>query len=370
MNIVFDHQIFCLQKYGGISRYFFELANHISRFHEDQVEIFAPFHLNAYLSEGKLAFHKGRAIPSMNGVGRYTTWAADTALAYLSLKTRLNVDILHETYFSAAGYCPSGAKRIVTVHDMVHEIFRDQFPSRDRLRKMKARAVKRADHVICVSENTRRDLIRILAVPEEKISVVHHGYSLWRALSNEPPVLEKPFILFVGKRDGYKNFLKLLRAYAQSFRLKEELSLVCFGGGQFTIAEESAIKYYGLATDQVFQITGEDDVLMKLYMNAALFVYPSLYEGFGIPLLEAMSLGCPIACSNASAFPEVTDQAAELFDPTEEDDIQRALEKVVFSASYRDALIKLGLERSRKFSLDRCVRQTLQVYLKCTSQKT
>ncbi len=362
MKIIFDHQIFCRQRYGGISRYFCELANHIADLHDHHVEIFAPLYLNEYLSKPFRVNLKGKKVSPMLGLGRPIAWAVDSILAYLSLKWRLDVDIFHETYFSPVDYCPAGARKVVTIHDMVYEIFRDEFPRQDRLRLMKARAVEQAEHVICVSENTRRDLIRILGVPEEKTSVVYHGYSF----SLNPPRTHssagRPYILFVGKRDGYKNFDKLLRAYGRSERLRKELSLICFGGGNFSPAEEVAIKARGLSAGQVFQLAGGDDVLTNLYADAAVFIYPSLCEGFGIPLLEAMSLGCPVACSNTGSFPEVAGRAAEFFDPEEEEDIRRAIEKIVFSPDYRDTLVLTGRERVQKFSWDQCARDTLQVY--------
>ncbi len=369
MNILFDHQIFCLQKYGGISRYFYELANHISGFREDHVEIFAPLHLNGYLSANGAAFHAGRTVPPMLGMGRHAAWTAATALAYLRVKPRPDVDILHETYFSTADYLPEGATRIVTVHDMVHEMLPRQFPHQERLCRMKARAVERADHVICVSENTRRDLIRILNVPEEKTSVVYHGCAGRQDPDPAPSAPERPYILFVGKRGGYKNFETLLRGYAHSLRLKRDLSLVCFGGGRFSPDEEAAMRRFGLSDGQVLQKEGGDRELMRSYAHAAVFVYPSAYEGFGIPLLEAMSSGCPIACSNAGPFPEVAGRAAEFFDPADEEDIRRAIEKIVYSTRFRKSLIQLGRERAGKFSWDQCARDTLQVYRRCLPGK-
>ncbi len=363
LRVLYDHQIFCLQQYGGISRYFYELANHVDGFAGWDAEIFAPFHVNGYLAAHEGVHPKGLSIPRSFGIGRLGAWGMDTCLAYLKLRPRRDVNILHETYYTMADYCPAAASRVITIHDMIYEKFPDQFPRRDKIRQMKAHAVARADHVICVSESTRRDLVTILGVAERKTSVVYHGYScVVNGHIMPAALLKKPYLLFVGQRGGYKNFETLIQAYSHSLRLRKELSLVCFGGGPFSNAEKKLIKMHGLSAENVIPISGDDNVLAGLYASATSFVYPSLYEGFGIPLLEAMSLDCPVICSNSSAFPEVVGDAADLFDPRDVDFLQRAIERVVFSPDYRDSLIRRGRERVKQFSWDKCAQGTLQVY--------
>lgn len=364
MRILFDHQIFSLHQYGGIARYFYELANHIADTPEHEVEIFSPFYVNEYLSAPNKVQPCGIKIPRLFGNGRYLAWGASTALAYSILRTRRNIDIFHETYYSRLNCCPSSAKKIITVYDMIHEKFPEAAPWSVKTREAKAHAVMRADHVICISENTRRDLVELLHVPEEKTSVVYLGYSLTSKGIKKPSAKDRPYILYVGQRDGHKNFLSLLQAYADSALLRDRFSLVCFGGEQFSAYERELIKAHGLMLDSVIHFSGGDDVLAGLYGAAAAFVYPSLYEGFGIPPLEAMSFGCPVVCSSSSSLPEVVGDAAELFDPADVTEMRTSIELVVSSSERAQLLIERGYERIKRFSWQNCARDTLDVYNK------
>ena len=247
---------------------------------------------------------------------------------------------------------------------MIHERFPENFSPADPTRREKAMAVARADHVICVSEQTRKDLIDILGVSAGKTSVVHLGFALTngpRPAEKRPP-LEQPYVLFVGSRGGYKNFSQLLLAYAASPALHEQVRLVCFGGGAFRPEELDAIAKTGLDPSKVIQMAGGDDVLANCYRHARAFIYPSRYEGFGIPPLEAMSFDCPVACSNVSSIPEVVGDAAEMFDPDSVDAMARAVERVVNDDDRRRSLIALGRERLKKFSWAACAKETLNVY--------
>jgi glycosyltransferase involved in cell wall biosynthesis len=362
MRILYDYQIFCLQQYGGISRYFYELANHIAALVEHSVEIFAPFYTCQYLTARGVATHKGRKIPKLSGLEKVTAWSIDAALAYLLSSSQSGVDVFHATYYSGVDCCTRSSKKIITVHDMIYEKFSDQFPGKDKMRQMKKNAIIRADHIICVSDNTRRDLLNLLPVPENKTSVIYHGSSFYKKTKNKSFPIRKPYLLFIGQRDGYKNFDILLRAFAHSSKLRKDFLLICFGGGTFSSVERKRIATLGLSLQDVIHVRGDDADLAGFYGEAAAFVYPSLYEGFGIPLLEAMALSCPVVCSNASSFPEVVGNAADLFDPFDEESLRSTIERVVFSMEHRDFLIGRGLDRARLFSWDRCAEETLQVY--------
>jgi glycosyltransferase involved in cell wall biosynthesis len=362
MNILFDHQIFFLQQYGGVSRYFYEIANRIAEGSENKVEIFAPLYVNEYFRNDSKIRPKGVKIPLLPRSKRVMA-AVNTSISRLRVKPRRDVDIFHETNYSMADCCPRSAKRVITVYDMIHEKFADSFLQRDKTREFKAHAVRRADHVICISENTRRDLIELVGVPEEKTSVVYLGYSLAMDGDAAVPALgEKPYILYVGQRGGYKNFEGLMRAYGSSLFLKNEFSLVCFGGDALNTRERALMDSLNISSNHVKQLSGGDEVLAELYAAAAVFVYPSHYEGFGIPPLEAMSFGCPVVCANTSSLPEVVGDAAELFDPADEVQLCRALELVVTSTARANILIERGRERCKQFSWEKCASETLDIY--------
>jgi glycosyltransferase involved in cell wall biosynthesis len=246
---------------------------------------------------------------------------------------------------------------------MIHEKYPEQFPSSKRITEDIKRSVLQADHVICISESTRNDLIDIVGVSPEKVSVVYLGHSLQKALHSDRNIsISYPFILYVGKRDGYKNFDSLLQAYMISRTIYMNYKLVCFGGGKFSSKENEKIGAFPVQKKNIIHLDGDDAVLGYLYSKADLFVYPSLYEGFGIPLLEAMSHGVPVVCSNTSSLPEVVGDSAEIVDPCEVDAIAKAMGNVLESSKRRKELIQLGYERIKRFTWDNCAADTYSIY--------
>lgn len=362
MRLAFDYQAFHLQSYGGVSRYFARLAQGLLD-SDHKVGIFAPVHRNSYLGDLPPGVVHGRH------VSRYPARTARLLATYNRIRASLSMarwtpDLVHETYYSPAP--ASHAKpTVVTVFDMIHELYPADFPQSDSTSRYKRLAVERADHVICISESTRNDLIRLFGVPERKASVVLLGFdpslahqtgSAYRTPSG------RPFILFVGLRRGYKNFDGLLKAVGSSPRLRADFDIVAFGGGSFTPSELDAIAAAGLSAEQAIQVGGDDHFLGKLYGAARAFVYPSLYEGFGIPPLEAMAHACPVICSNTSSLPEVVGKAAELFNPADDDALRAAIERVAYSDDGIARLCSLGEERVRRFSWRKCADDTLRIY--------
>jgi glycosyltransferase involved in cell wall biosynthesis len=176
------------------------------------------------------------------------------------------------------------------------------------------------------------------------------------------PRLPKPFFLHVGMRGAYKNFGNLLSAYASSPMLRRDFDLIAFGSNGFTQRENESIQDLGLTSLQVRHLSGDDALLGHLYREAVAFIYPSLYEGFGIPPLEAMGFGCPVLCGKTSSIPEVVGDAGLYFDPNRVEAIADAMERVALSAELRLDLVARGNERVRQFSWERCAAETLDVY--------
>jgi glycosyltransferase involved in cell wall biosynthesis len=363
MRIAYDHQIFGWQKYGGISRYFFELADNIAQNTSHEVSIISPLHVNAYIHSASPRLQvRGCTVPQLRRTGRLYR-AANQYLAAPML-ARFSPDIVHETYYASTRRAPRRAKVVLTVFDMIHERFPESFRARDTTASEKAAAVARADHVICISENTRRDLIDILNVDPAKTSVAYLGFSLTQPAITTPVIVGRPYLLYVGSRGGYKNFYALLQAYAMRTDLQEAYDLLAFGGGAWLDAELERARALGIDERRLRHMQGDDSLLASLYRGASLFVYPSLYEGFGIPPLEAMSFGCPVVSGNASSLPEVVGDAAELFDPGSPSALLAAIERVLGDSAYRKALVERGHERTQLFSWKRCAEQTLGVYEK------
>ena len=368
MKIAYDSQIFCAQTYGGVSRYFCEIASRISSQVGAQVSVVAPMSVNQYLPEIPQSLVHGFRAPKTKHFHR--TRRVLGILAGDVMLRSVAPDLIHETYFFPYRLGPKKPRRVITIHDMIHEKFPASFPTADRTAGYKARAAARADHVICVSESTRRDVLEILDIDPGKITVIHHGFDLMTAVERGEASrsvlapLQTPYLLYVGHRGGYKNFSGLLQAYASSKFLTSNFKLICFGGSLFDAQELHAIQSLGLKNGQVVLLEGGDDVLSRLYCAASAFIYPSLYEGFGIPPLEAMAHDCPVICSSTSSIPEVVGNAAEYFDPVDIDSIRCAIEKVLGSEVLRKTLVMKGRERLSRFSWDRCATETYEIYEK------
>lgn len=368
MKLAFDHQIFTNQTYGGISRYYTILAEELFRQQQD-VKIFAGFHRNQYLSEHAVGLTKGKKIDKYPPNSGRIFQGINHAISQTLMKS-WRPDIIHETYYSGLPTFKTNAVRVTTVYDMIHELFAEQFSKSDNTTLWKKATFQRVDHIISISHSTKRDLVELFDIDERKISVVHLGVDLTVFKKNRSmfSCSDRPFILYVGGRDGYKNFTFFLNAFAASVNLMSELDVIAFGGGRFSAIEKQLIKKLGFKDNQVRQIGGSDDVLASLYHNAMAFIYPSLYEGFGLPPLEAMASGCPVISSNTSSIPEVVRESGVYFDPRNIAEIQHAIEKVVFSDTLKKDLISSGYKNIENFSWQKCTSETLSLYRKLSGK--
>lgn len=368
IKLAYDYQAFINASHGGIPRYFAEIASRLSRSGSFEVRLFALGYLTSILNDALAKrYVVGFERPKIPRTTKVTH--ALNSLSFPIWARAFAPQVVHETYYGPNREAPRQSRIVLSVYDFIFEKFPTRFPDFDvaRLIAHKSRAIRRADHLICISENTKADLLERYDLPEERISVIHLGYSLRgeAARGRERPIpgwSRRPYILFVGTRAYWKNFEGLVRAYASSEGLKRDFALVCFGYNAFTRSERDLFAEVGLDGSQVVQVGGGDDVLASFYRRAACFVYPSLYEGFGIPLLEAMSFDCPVISSDSSSLPEVAGSAADYFDPYEVESIRAALVRVLYSSERRDELVALGRERIRHFSWEKCAEQTGRVY--------
>ncbi len=367
LRVMFDPQIFCHQRFGGVSRYICSMAREMQHLPGIIPLIVAPFHFNEYLDQLPSALVRGRRVRWLEGMTAVAY--GSSVLAGKAAARGFRPDVVHNTYYFPIRP-PTGARSVVTIHDMIHERFPRYFAAGPLITRFKAASVAAAHHVICVSENTRRDVLDTYDIPEERVSVTHLGFEPLRSLltgetSTDFKVrvfgADVPYLLYVGSRLTYKNFQGLLAAYAAAPRLRTNFFLLCFGGGDFTGAERAAISKAGVA-GRIRHVSGPDATLAACYAHASLFACPSLYEGFGIPVLEAMSLECPVACSNSGSLPEVVGDAARLFDPRDRDSIRAALESTLDSPSAAAALKERGRLRCARFSWRRCAEETLGIY--------
>ena len=366
MKIVYDYQIFCLQRYGGISRYFIELARNISKLSNssDEVNIASIFYINNYLKKSSENFTiYGKKINVNKLFGKILT--VPNKILSPCLISNLDPDILHHTYYiDQHDFLNFKGKRIITIHDLIDEKFPRKSLSSKALRSFRAKAIKKSDHIICISKNTQKDLIEIFNINEEKTSVIYHGINPPPKGTRKNLSKKKKYILYVGNRGGHKNFNKLLEAFSFNKLVNRHYSLLAFGGGEFNNEETRLIKELNIPIKKIVNLQGDDILLNSLYASASLFIYPSIYEGFGMPPLEAMSHDCPVACSNTSAISEIVGDAALLFDPLSKKSISDSIQLVLFDSKLSENLVKKGREKIKEFTWEKCCMNTLRTYKK------
>lgn len=296
---------------------------------------------------------------------------------YLSYKIwREGIDVVHGPNFRLPGRGTKG--NVITIHDLALEKFpsfgKKKFGSCFSSWKTRKRALS-ADHLIAVSQNSLEDIVKIFGISREKISAIYNGVDhfffqdqnqeLFLKMKDKFGIKKDQFILFTGTVEPRKNVKTLLKAFSRNRRLRNNYSLVLAGGTGWKNEDlQQFILNEGIQNE--LSITGyiSREELRVLYSFASCFVFPSVYEGFGIPLLEAMACGAPVVCSNSSSLPEVAGDAAIMIDPYDIDGFSVAMGKVVENEELRKNMIQKGLERVKHFSWEETARKTLQVYEK------
>ena len=297
------------------------------------------------------------------------------ALAY-ELRRR-PVDVLH-VQFTAPPFCP--APVVTTIHDLAFEHLPETFTRRGKmqLRLTVRHTARRAAHILTVSEYSRQDISQTYRLPLDKITVTHNGCE--GHFTPHPTPLQaaqetasirqkfgitKDFLLAVGSLQPRKNLLRLMRAYANVRAQQPDFQLqLVLVGRQLWLYQEilRAIKQQNFAADVVVTDYVRDEDLPALYRSAVALVYPSLFEGFGLPPLEAMACGTPVITSNTSSLPEVVGQAAVLVDPYDEAALAQAIWQIARDASLRQRLQQTGIEQAKQFTWQAAAEKTLAVY--------
>lgn len=343
--VFLDGIIFSLQRFGGISNYIFQLVSNSC--HE------VEYVMSLY---GALPEHYA-SLPTMVDVAPSVRQRILERYRACHIGKHSAKSIFHSSYYRLP--IESHSKVVTTVHDFTYEKYRKGAP-RALHSWQKRRAIDGADVVICVSTNTKRDLVDLLGGRyEERIVVIPNGVSdvfRTRESSMEQISAERPFLLFVGWRSGYKRFDIAVDVVAQFV----DLQLVAVGGGELSRDERECVDTRIRGRFKHCQGLN-DEKLCQLYNDAVALIYPSEYEGFGIPVLEAMQSGCPVIARNSSSIPEVVGMAGLL---AERSDVEEfvALVESLYSKTERRRIIDLGLERSELFSWKKCAEETVDVY--------
>ena len=376
------------EPHGGVSRYFTELVKHLPEDVEGRFS--AVCSNNAYLQAPPFNLPRmqqdvndfirgtlrGRSFPGVSHVyrilagvfpRRFPSGELQNRRAFAAEVAKGEFDVLHITdpHPHSNWWKPVLGKKpiVATVHDLIPELFGNDI----RVRMLRARLMKDATHIIAVSQNTKNDLLRLYHVPDEKVSVIYHGYLPSQGsvrplgeLTCQPATSN--YLLFVGKRGGYKNFDFFIRAVAPLLRQDKSQSVFCTGSA-FSANEKALFASLGIE-GQVAQGFVPDDEMPSVFAHALAFIYPSRYEGFGIPILDAFAAGCPVLLAKASCFPEVAGDAALYFDPDDPESLREQLNHLLHDASLRDCLVARSRSRLEGFSWSRCAEETANVYRK------
>ena len=363
LRVLTDYQAFHIQRFGGITRYFFEI---ISRMTDVSAKISIAFSMNQYIRNFAKAEHthiNARVFKIAEGLFRKLN--RQSSIAEIR---KGNFDIFHPSYYDPyfVKYL-DGKPFVLTIHDMTHEVLPEYFSPNDPIYANKRLLAEKATRIIAISECTKQDIIKIYGIDESKIDVIYHGIAPMKAVENNSLQLPDKYILYVGERRRYKNFSTLVEAFEQISKTRPDINLVLTG--RKLSKEEKALFAQKDISNKVFVFSSIDDnTLALLYRKAEMFVYPSLYEGFGIPILEAFSNQCPVVLSKASCFPEVAGDAAEYFEATNVGALIQSITKILDNKSYRDELVAKGNERLKLFTWDNTAKETVKTYKKAIEE--
>ena len=367
VKVLYDHQ-FGVQRIGGISRYFVELVKHIptadlSLRYSDNIylheEYFKKFIL--YSKKDELAhflsgfkFSGDKDLLMWYWLHKHRSENEMTSIEYLK---KSDFDVFHPTYYDS--YFLQYLKNkpyVLTVHDMTHELYiKDQDQITINMKKI---SICNADRIIVISKNTLNDLLRFFpGLDRKKITVVYHGCPF----PATDYVMEKEdYVLFTGGRVPYKNFNSFVYAVSPLL-LKYNLRLIC-AGFPFDDQEKKLFIDLNIADRVINKTFVPEKDFFELYAKALVFIFPSLFEGFGFPVLESFVAGCPAILSNSSSLPEIGGDAAVYFDPLNIDDMRVKMDRVISSPALQRELIQKGKKRAYLFSWEKCAYETMEVY--------
>jgi glycosyltransferase involved in cell wall biosynthesis len=354
MRVLLDPQAFFMQRHGGVSRYVSEMYDAFLK--EESIEVKCPilYSENLHLREKKLAprffsfFHnirfKGKAALLNRTLHNCTLGQVSKELR------RQQFDVFFATFFDTYFLKDIQQKPyVLTIYDMINQLFPQNFKDVTKIIERKSLLMQKATRIIAISQNTKNDILKFYPfIDANKIDVVYLYHSITRDYKVVKDLPEN-YILFVGNRKGYKNFEFFIEASASLLKNDETLFIVCAGGENFTNKEKEFLIAKGIF-EKVIQHNFFDDELASYYKNARLFVFPSLYEGFGIPVLEAMYCGCPVVLPYHSSFPEVAGDAGVYFELDNKEDLANKILLILNDDLLRNEYIEKGKMQESKFS--------------------
>lgn len=309
-------------------------------------------------------------LPEESSFYKYEVVPGNFLWSQIFLPLKLYTDkIKPDIFFSPAHYLPRfcPTPTIVTIHDLSYIFYPQDFLKKDfyKLKNWSSYSIKKANKIIAVSKTTKKDILKQYNIPDDKVIVIYNGYekkSLEKSKIFKLKIKNKPYILYVGTLQPRKNIDVLLTAFAKFKQFYPEFQLIIAGKkGWMYKSIFKKTSDLGLENEVFFTDFITDNQLIFLYKNAFCLVLPSFYEGFGIPVLEAMNFSCPVISSFASSLPEIGGDAALYFDPKNSYDLVEKLKMLKENKKLYQELIKKGKKRIKEFSWEKCAEETLEI---------
>ncbi len=368
MKLLMDTQIFDNQKFGGISRYYAEFLLRLNSPLKEvcPLEFTNNFHIKECFPElksmgfsDKLPYYFKGDFSKRKQNNRLKSINYSNTIKLLKAQ---DFDVFIPTYYDC--YFLEHIKNkpfVITIYDMIHELMTDYITQDAELVENKKRLIEKATKVIAISKSTKNDILNLYPhIEPDKIEVVYLSESI-KETKQVKLNLPKKFVLFVGNREQYKNFNFFVQSMLPLMEKHNDLYIVCAGGGKFRKREIKYLKQFQ-NHNKILQYDFKDYELIHYYSNAICFVFPSMYEGFGIPVLEAMKAGCPVILANHSSFPEVAEQAALYFDLNDKEDLKDKINRFIEDENLREDYKARGVAQASKFSWDKTTDECIEIY--------
>ncbi|WP_300968667.1 glycosyltransferase family 1 protein [uncultured Duncaniella sp.] len=357
MNILYDSHTFSEQTFGGISRYFVELINHLPPECRPHIPLIASENEYLKLLEEKKSAISLRHFPEHRKLYYFINGFADRH----ALRTK-SYDIFHPTGYDPYFIGKTKSPVVVTVHDMIyHEGLISGKHTSEIIENMRKTTLA-ADRIIAISDATKRAILRFYDIDESKIDVIHHGFTPVSGNTEKLGYCPERYLLFVGQRGGYKNFATLLKAFSKIAQKDKTLNLMCTGRA-FSKAENNRIAELGLSGRCHHHFIPTED-MNALYANAECFIFPSKMEGFGMPILEAFAARCPAVISETSCFPEIAGDGGIYFNPENPDELAEKIMLTINNLCFRRKKIEDGERELKRFSWSKTGNETAETYSK------
>lgn len=363
IRVLFDHQVFSLQNYGGITAYYEWLLPKLKKY---SVVYKLPILVssNYHISKIKQHFYINVSDNVVKKYLKYVYFLINSAYTTLLMKF-IDYDIYHATYYEPSFLRFLGNKKLViTIYDCAYEEMGSSQSWTKRIIENRRKLIERADRIIAISNDVKKDIVKYYGTDPNKIRVTY----LFSPLGNKK--IKKrlnrkngnKYILYIGTREFNKNFIRFVQAYKKLNDEYQDVKLLCLGGGKFTDTEIKLFNKLEISDRVDWKYFASDNDTIKYLQNALIFVYPSLKEGFGIPLLNAFACGCPVVASDIPVFKEIAEGAFVPFKPVSVENMYVAMSRVIGNKINIKKYITNGYLCVKKYSIDRLASETSKLY--------